>query len=32
VAKISIEDQEKINWITANAEKEIDFEAIDALL
>ena len=32
VAKISVEDLEKINWITANAEKEIDFEAIDALL
>lgn len=32
VAKITSEDHEKINWITANAEKEIDFEAIDALL
>lgn len=32
VAKISFEDVEKINWIKANAEKEIDFEAIDALL
>jgi uncharacterized protein len=32
VAKITSEDVEKINWITANAEKEIDFEAIDALL
>jgi len=32
VAKISVEDQEKINWIKANAEKEIDFDAIDALL
>jgi BioD-like phosphotransacetylase family protein len=32
VAKITVEDQEKINWIKANAEKEIDFEAIDALL
>jgi dethiobiotin synthetase len=32
VAKITYEDQEKINWIKANAENEIDFEAIDALL
>ncbi len=32
VAKITSEDQEKINWIKANAENEIDFEAIDALL
>jgi BioD-like phosphotransacetylase family protein len=32
VTKITIEDQEKINWIKANAENEIDFEAIDALL
>ena len=32
VAKISAEDQEKLNWIKANAEKDIDFEAIDALL
>jgi len=32
VAKITSEDVEKINWIKANAEKEIDFEAIDALL
>ncbi len=32
VAKISSEDLEKINWIKANAENEIDFEAIDALL
>lgn len=32
VAKISFEDQEKLDWIKANAEKEIDFEAIDALL
>jgi hypothetical protein len=32
VAKITSEDQEKISWIRANAEKEIDFEAIDALL
>jgi uncharacterized protein len=32
VAKITVEDVEKLNWIKANAEKEIDFEAIDALL
>ena len=32
VAKITVEDEEKINWIKANAENEIDFEAIDALL
>ncbi|RNC68625.1 MAG: cobyrinic acid a,c-diamide synthase [Desulfuromonadales bacterium] len=32
VAKITVEDQEKLAWITANAENEIDFEAIDALL
>ena len=32
VAKITVEDQEKINWIKANAENEIDFDAIDALL
>ncbi|HEX9022694.1 MAG TPA: AAA family ATPase [Geobacteraceae bacterium] len=32
VAKITSEDLEKIDWIKANAEKEIDFEAIDALL
>jgi uncharacterized protein len=32
VAKITVEDQEKINWIQANAENEVDFEAIDALL
>lgn len=32
VAKITAEDQEKLNWIRANAENEIDFEAIDALL
>ncbi|HTP65148.1 MAG TPA: AAA family ATPase [Geobacteraceae bacterium] len=32
VAKITYEDQEKINWIKANAENEIDFEAIDSLL
>jgi uncharacterized protein len=32
VAKITYEDQEKLNWIMANAEKYLDFEAIDALL
>lgn len=32
VAKISAEDQEKLNWIRSNAENDIDFEAIDALL
>ena len=32
VAKITYEDQEKLNWIMANAEQYLDFEAIDALL
>jgi BioD-like phosphotransacetylase family protein len=32
VAKITVEDREKLAWIQANAEKEIDFEAIDSLL
>jgi BioD-like phosphotransacetylase family protein len=32
VAKITVEDREKLAWIQANAENEIDFEAIDALL
>jgi len=32
VAKITHEDQEKLDWITASAEKYIDFAAIDALL
>jgi hypothetical protein len=32
VAKITVEDVEKLNWIKANAENEVDFEAIDALL
>ena len=32
VAKITAEDQEKINWIKTNAENEIDFEAIEAIL
>jgi len=32
VSKITAEDREKIGWITANAEKDIDFDALDALL
>ncbi|HEY5974406.1 MAG TPA: AAA family ATPase [Geobacteraceae bacterium] len=32
VAKITAEDQEKLNWLKANAEHDIDFDAIDALL
>ena len=32
VAKITYEDQEKLNWIMANADNDLDFEAIDALL
>lgn len=32
VAKITIEDQEKLNWIRTNAEHDIDFESLDALL
>jgi BioD-like phosphotransacetylase family protein len=32
VAKITYEDQEKLNWIMANADNDMDFEAIDALL
>jgi uncharacterized protein len=32
VAKITYEDQEKLNWIMANADQYMDFEAIDALL
>jgi uncharacterized protein len=32
VAKITFEDQEKLNWIMANAEAHVDFDAIDALL
>jgi uncharacterized protein len=32
VAKITYEDQEKLNWIMANAESDLDFDAIDALL
>jgi len=32
VAKITYEDQEKLNWIMANAEQYMDFDAIEALL
>lgn len=32
VAKITVEDIEKLNWIRSHAENEIDFEVIDALL
>ncbi len=32
VAKITVEDVEKLNWIRSHAENEIDFETIDALL
>ena len=32
VAKITVEDVEKLNWIKEHAEKEVDFEAIDAIL
>jgi hypothetical protein len=32
VAKITVEDVEKLNWIKEHAENEIDFEVIDALL
>ena len=32
VSKITAEDQEKLNWIKTNAEKDVDFAAIDALL
>lgn len=32
VAKITVEDVEKLNWIKTHAEKEVDFEAIDAML
>ena len=32
VAKITVEDVEKLNWIKDHAEKEIDFDIIDALL
>ncbi len=32
VAKITAEDREKLNWIKTNAEMDVDFAAIDALL
>jgi len=32
VAKITVEDVEKLNWIKNHAEKEVDFDIIDALL
>jgi hypothetical protein len=32
VAKITVEDVEKLNWIKDHAEKEVDFDTIDALL
>lgn len=32
VAKITVEDIEKLNWIKAHAEQEIDFETIDSIL
>jgi len=32
VAKITVEDVEKLNWIKSHAENEIDFTAIDAML
>jgi uncharacterized protein len=32
VAKITYEDEEKLNWIMANADQALDFESIDALL
>jgi len=32
VAKITVEDVEKLNWIKDHAEKEVDFDIIDALL
>jgi len=32
VAKITVEDVEKLDWIKDHAEKEIDFDVIDALL
>jgi BioD-like phosphotransacetylase family protein len=32
VAKITVEDEEKLNWIRAHAEQEIDFDAIDSNL
>jgi len=32
VAKITVEDQEKLNWIKAHAEQEMDFDLIDSIL
>jgi BioD-like phosphotransacetylase family protein len=32
VAKITVEDEEKLNWIKAHAEQEIDFDTIDSIL
>jgi dethiobiotin synthetase len=32
VAKITYEDQEKLSWIKSNAENDIDFAALDALI
>lgn len=32
VAKITFEDQEKLNWIKQHAENEVDFDSIDAML
>jgi len=32
VAKITVEDVEKLNWIKSHAENEIDFDLIDAML
>lgn len=32
VAKITAEDEEKLAWIKTNAEHDVDFDAIDALL
>ena len=32
VAKITVEDIEKLDWIKLHAEKELDFDAIDAII
>jgi len=32
VAKITVEDVEKLNWIRSHAENEVDFELIDAMV
>jgi len=32
VAKITVEDVEKLNWIRSHAENEVDFDLIDSLL